>query len=307
MSNDSPDFPGRSGGSHVANRVDVWTDGSGARAGGATAAAHVATGPGGSHVPPRQRRPGDYVRAFIRGVGQTLVTLGLVVLLFVVYELRVTNVYAHAKQVKARDNLTRVWKEHQDPLRGEDRAHLPAGKQVVLPAGQGFANLYIPRLGKDYAYTIIEGTSEDDLARGPGHYAGTAIPGQIGNFAVAGHRVTHGQPFLNADQIKVGDAVVVQTDHNWYVYRVLGSVKTGRLSARNSQGVPGREIVDPSATGVVAPVPDHPGERPTKAYLTMTTCNPKYSASQRMVIHSLLARSVKASGARTPKEIGGTL
>ena len=255
----------------------------------------------------RHRRTGDYVRAFVRGVGQTMVTLGLVVLLFVVYELRVTNIYAHANQVKARDTLAQVWQKHQDPLKGEDRAQLPAGRQVVLPAGQGFANLYIPRLGKDYAYTIIEGTTDDDLARGPGHYEGSAIPGQLGNFAVAGHRVTHGQPFLNADQIKVGDAIVVQTDHNWYVYRVLGNARSGALSAKNSQGVPGREIVDPSATGVVAPVPDHPGERPTKAYMTMTTCNPKYSASQRMVIHSLLDRSVKASGARTPKELGGTL
>ena len=88
---------------------------------------------------------------------------------------------------------------------------------------------------------------------------------------------------------------------------MLGNAKTGSLSAKNSQGVPGREIVDPSDVGVVAPVPDHPGERPTIAYMTMTTCNPKYSASQRMVIHSLLARSVKASGTNKPKEIGGTL
>jgi sortase A len=264
--------------------------------------------PGGAHAGPSPRRTtGDYVRAFIRGIGQIMVTLGLVVLLFIVYELRVTNIYSHAKQVKAHNTLTKVWKENKDPLKGEDRAQLPAGKQVVLPAGQGFANLYIPRLGKDYAYTIIEGTNEDDLARGPGHYEGSAIPGQIGNFAVAGHRVTHGQPFLNADQIKVGDPIVVQTDHNWYIYRVLGDQKTGKLGARNSQGVPGREIVDPSDVGVVAPVPDHSGDRPTKPYMTMTTCNPKYSASQRMVLHSLLARSVKASGTKTPKEIGGTL
>ena len=176
------------------------------------------------------------MRAFIRGIGQTMVTLGLVVLLFVVYELWVTNIYAHAKQVKAHNTLTRVWKEHKDPLKGEDRAKLPAGKQVVLPAGQGFANLYIPRLGKDYAYTIIEGTTEDDLARGPGHYEGSAIPGQIGNFAVAGHRVTHGQPFLNADQIKVGDPIVVQTDHNWYIYRVLGNAEDRQAGGEELPG-----------------------------------------------------------------------
>jgi sortase A len=295
MSPDDPDRPDVSDGSDVPSGPE------------STDAAAVPVGSAGANAAPTPRRAGDYVRAFIRGIGQTMVTLGLVVLLFVVYELWVTNIYAHAKQVKAHDTLTRVWKEHKDPLKGEDRAKLPAGKQVVLPAGQGFANLYIPRLGKDYAYTIIEGTTEDDLARGPGHYEGTAIPGQIGNFAVAGHRVTHGQPFLNADQIKVGDAIVVQTAHNWYIYRVMGNSKTGKLGARNSQDVPGREIVDPSDIGVVAPLPDHPGERPTKPYMTMTTCNPKYSANQRMVLHSLLARSVPASGTKTPKEIGGTL
>ena len=123
----------------------------------------------------RRHTTGDYVRAFVRGVGQTMVTLGLVVLLFVVYELWVTNIYAHAKQVKAHDTLVQAWKAHKDPLKGEERAKLPAGKQIVLPAGIGFANLYIPRLGKDYAYTIVEGTTDADLSRGPGHYTESGV------------------------------------------------------------------------------------------------------------------------------------
>ena len=79
------------------------------------------------------------------------------------------------------------------------------------------------------------------------------------------------------------------------------------MAVKNSQGVPGREIVDPTDTQVVDPVPDHPGERPTLQYMTMTTCNPKYSANQRMIIHSVLARSVRASASKVPREIGGTL
>ncbi len=255
----------------------------------------------------RPRTRGDLVRTGLRGVGQTLVTLGLVVLLFVVYEVWVTNIFAGAEQHTVATKYNQEVKAGADPLKGVDRLQLPAGKQVVLPAGQGFANLYIPRLGKDYAYTIVEGTTEADLERGPGHYTGTAIPGQIGNFAVAGHRVGKGEPFLNLDQLKPGDPVVVQTGSNWYVYKVLGNVKTGDLAAPDAQGVVGREIVYPSQYAVVDPVPNSPNSQPTQALMTMTTCTPKFSATQRMVVHALLYRSVPVSGTRTPKELGGTL
>lgn len=250
---------------------------------------------------------GELVRAGVRGLGQILITLGLVVLLFVVYEVRVTNIYADAKQSTAHRQFERQIKAGQDPLKGQDRLKLPAGRQVVLPAGKGFANLYIPSLGKDYAYTIIEGTSEGDLERGPGHYAGTAIPGQLGNFAVAGHRVGKGEPFLNLNELRPGDVVVVQTVKHWYVYRVLGDLRTHDLGAVDAQGVPGREIVSPGQVGVIAPVPNRPGVTPTRALMTMTTCHPKYSADRRMVVHAVLARAVDAAGNRTPEELGGAL
>jgi sortase A len=274
----------------------------------------------------RRHSTGDLVRAGIRGLGQTLITLGLVLLLFVVYEVWVSNIFAHQRQDKVRQQLTQAWQKGQDPLHGEDRLNLPSGKQVVIPAGTGFANLYIPRFGKDYAWTVVQGTNDADLERGPGHYSNTAVPGQIGNFALAGHRVGKGEPFLNLDQLVPGDAVVVQTAGNWYVYRILGSTTqyaaalkisdakrraaavAAALAAPDAEGVVGREVVSPNAVSVIDPVPNHAGATPSRALLTMTTCHPKYTADQRMVLHAALTRSVAVKGNATPKELpGGTL
>ncbi|MDQ6937591.1 MAG: class E sortase [Actinomycetota bacterium] len=257
--------------------------------------------------PARRHRRGDLVRAGVRGIGQTLVTVGLVLLLFVVYEVWVTNIYAHRKQNDVHKQFQRSIAAGTDPLKGVDRLKLPAGKQVVLPAGQGFANLYIPTLGKDYAFTIVQGVRDGDLEKGPGHYPGTAIPGQVGNFSIAGHRVGKGEPFLNLNELRPGDAVVVQTAGNWYIYRVLGNTASGDLSAADAQGVVGRQIVAPSDVDVIDPVPGHPGETPSRVLMTMTTCHPKYSADRRMIVHALLARAVKASGTQTPRELGGRL
>ncbi len=272
-----------------------------------------------------RRLTGDTVRTLVRGLGQTLVTLGVVLLLFVVYEVWVSNLFADRKQHQAQHQLATAWQHGQDPLRGQDRLNLPIGKQVVLPVGDGFANLYIPAFGKDYVKTVIQGTDESDLDRGPGHYVNTQVPGQIGNFAVAGHRVGKGEPFLNLDQLHPGDKIVVQTATNWYVYTMLGSQPAyqaalklsgsqrqqaidAALAAPDGQGVPGREIVSPSAVQVIAPVPDHPDETPTRALLTFTTCHPKYTANQRMVVHAVLSRAVAAHGTALPKELpGGTL
>lgn len=284
------------------------------------------TGATASGGPGRRRSGGDTVRTVLRGIGQTMVTVGLVLLLFVVYEIWVSNVFAARKQDQVHTKLATAWKKGLDPLKGEDKLNLPTGKQVVLPAGEGFANLYIPHFGKDFARTIVQGTNDSDLELGPGHYSNSQLPGQVGNFALAGHRVGKGEPFLNLDQLHPGDSIVVQTASNWYVYKVLGNQKAyaaaiklpagaartnaidASLNAVDSQGVPGREIVSPSAIQVIAPVPDHPGTTPTRALLTLTTCHPKYTAQQRMIVHAVLSRAVPDQGSALPKELaGGTL
>jgi sortase A len=253
----------------------------------------------GSHM----TRP-DWIRFGLRGIGQTFITAGVVILLFVVYELWVTNIFAHAEQVKVHNQLEKEWAAGTDPL-NTGKLALPGDKQAVIPTGTGIANLYMPRLGTDYHFTIVEGTDDASLERGPGHYAHTALPGQVGNFALAGHRVGKGEPFLNLDHLRPGDAVVVETKSEWYVYRVKGNVQTGDLSDKGADGIPGREIVSPSDAGVIAPVPDHPGAAPTEKLMTMTTCDPKFTATRRMIIFSALARVVARTGTQLPKELAG--
>lgn len=286
------------------------------------------TGGGGPRYGRGGGRPdgGEVLRTVLRGAGQLLITAGMVLLLFVVYELWVSNLFAERKQQQVHQQLATEWQTGQDPLKGQDRLNLPIGKQIVLPVGDGFANLYIPQFGKDFVKTIVQGTDDASLDKGPGHYINSQLPGQIGNFALAGHRVGKGEPFLNLDQLHPGDKIVVQTASNWYVYTVLGNVQaynaalkltnasarstaiTNALAATDSQGVPGREIVSPSAVQVVAPVPDHPDQTPTRALLTLTTCHPKYTANQRMIVHAVLSRSVPNKGSGLPRELpGGTL
>ena len=140
--------------------------------------------------------------------------------------------------------------------------------------GDALAVLYIPRLGSDYRRVVLEGTAEEELAQGPGHYLGTAMPGERGNVAIAGHRVGRGSPFLDLDQLRPGDPIVVETADTWFVY---------------PSGVPGQQIVRPGEVDLISPVPGGAADAaPEGSYLTLTTCHPKYSAQQRLVIHAVL-------------------
>ncbi|MGI8761898.1 MAG: class E sortase [Jatrophihabitantaceae bacterium] len=243
---------------------------------------------------------GDKVRLVLRGVGQTLITFGLIILLFVVYEVYVTNWFASAEQAKVHTALEQEWKQGKDPL-----LPLPDGALASLPLGTGIANIYIPRLGRDYAWTIVQGSTtptDAQLEQGPAHYGNTALPGQVGNFAVAGHRVGKGEPFLNLDKLRVGDAVIIETKSEWYVYRVKGRDHNS-LTAKDADGIAGREIVTPDNTTVTLPVPDHPGAKPTEALMTMTTCTPKFTADFRMIVFSVLSAKLPRTSNQKPPAI----
>ena len=210
--------------------------------------------------------PADLLRTAARGVGQLLLTAGYVLLLFVVYELWVTDLLSNARQDELTAELREEWAA-------------PAAVPAELQGGEAFAMLHIPRLGADYARAVVEGTGTGDLEQGPGHYRGTAMPGEQGNFAVAGHRVGRGSPFLEIDELRAGDPVVVETADSWFVYRVLGPADV----------VPGQHVVSPSDVSVIAPTPNGPPDgAPTGAYLTLTTCHPEYSARERLIVHAVL-------------------
>src|SRR5690606_10957704 len=106
---------------------------------------------------------------------------------------------------------------------------------------------------------------------GIGHYEGTAMPGEVGNFAVAGHRVTYGKPFNRVEELQVGDPLVVQTETTWYVYRVTST-----------------QVVTPRDVQVIAPTPNQPDVAPTVASMTLTTCHPMFSARERFIVHAEL-------------------
>jgi sortase A len=239
----------------------------------------------------RIRRPptaADRVRTAVRGLGQTLITLGLVVLLFVVYELWVTDLINHRTQRQLGATLHREWESGDDPLVGAARSgpRRPREKVTRIPLGRGIANIYIPAFGTDYVFTIVEGTSTAQLEQGPGHYVDSALPGGIGNFSVAGHRVGKGSPFLNLDKLRAGAAIVIETKDYWYTYRVMGSRETGDPEEPGNGGIRGMQVVEPTNIGVIRPVPGRSGGKPRMRLLTLTTCHPKFSARERLIIHA---------------------
>lgn len=245
-----------------------------------------------SHQAPRRggrtrrgrRSRADLVRTGLRGIGQTFITFGLVVLLFVVYELFITDLLTAERQEDLTQDLLENWAD--DPTLGPD---LPGGGLAEIPLGDGLGFIRIPALGADYVRVVVEGTNAAELEQGPGHYVNSALPGELGNFALAGHRVGKGSPFLDLDRLLPGDAIVIETADMWFTYRVLGDPATGDFGTDPS-GIPGQQIVSPQAVEVINPIPgvQDGTVEPATAYLTLTTCHPKFSAQQRLIIHASL-------------------
>ena len=227
---------------------------------------------------------GSRVRTTIRFTGELLITFGLVVLLFAGYEIWGKSVIVNARQNDLSEQLAQQW-ENPATVEPTPTASPGAKAPKAPPAvpGTPIAQLYIPSLDK--SWVVVEGVGQDDIRYAPGHYPKSALPGQVGNFSVAGHR--NPATFWDLDKLPPGESIVVGDRDTWYVYRVTEQL-----------------IVKPSAVEVVAPVPGKPRAKPTKAMLTLTTCEPKYDNYQRLIIHAEMVRSQpKADG--TPAELGG--
>jgi sortase A len=214
-------------------------------------------------------------------VGRVLVGVGVLLLLFVAYQLWGTNL----AEARSQEALRRAFDRSLTTT--TTASVLPSSSPASTttaeappspPAGEAVAVLRIPAIGVDKA--VIEGVGVPDLKKGPGHYPTSARIGAIGNVVISGHRTTYLAPFNRVDELHAGDPIVLETQSFWYTYTVTAE-----------------SVVQPTAIEVTYPVPGHLGGRPTQRLLTLTTCNPKYSARTRLIVHATLtAPLAKGSG-----------
>ncbi|WEV73263.1 class E sortase [Bifidobacterium sp. ESL0790] len=216
-------------------------------------------------------------------VAELLFTIAAVCALYVVWQMWWTGVESEHTQIEQRQSVG--W---SNPATEKNQQIAPAqnGAPPVQPkqARQGdlIAQIYIPRFGDQWQRNIVEGIDMPELnEHGIGHYPQSQMPGQVGNFAVAGHRNGYGQPLGNVDKLdaKAGDTIIIRTKDYWYVYQYTGY-----------------EIVTPDQIRVIAPNPHSPMSPATQRLITLTTCEPKYSTpTHRWITYGKLKYWAKVS------------
>ncbi|SDB88524.1 sortase A [Sanguibacter gelidistatuariae] len=239
----------------------------------------------------RRSKPHQSLALRITGVvGELMITVGVLLALFVVWQLWWTDVTA----ARAREATLVAQGWDAPPLTVAPAADLPTGDPPVLgpvPVGDVFARLYVPRFGADYEVPIASGVDKRTIldTGNIGHYPETAMPGDLGNFSLAAHRTTYSKPFNQIADLQPGDAIVVRTEDAWYVYEATESL-----------------IVMPSQVEVISPIPGLlPGEEIpelTERYITLTSCHPMFSARQRFITHGVFKYWMPVS-AGTPAEL----
>ncbi|WP_156727994.1 class E sortase [Streptomyces apocyni] len=215
------------------------------------------------------------MRVIVRTFSELCVTVGMVIVLFVVYVVVWTGVRADHAMDGQIDQLQDQWAKGSVPTAPEDPdAEAPpegsAGPppQPAYQDGKPFAVMYIPRFGSGWSKPVLEGTKAGTLKKGLGHYDRTAPLGERGNFAVAGHRRTYGDPFKDFPRLRRGDAVVLTDGATWFTYRIANK--------------PYKTL--PTDVAVVDPVPEKAGFDGPGRYLTLTTCEPEWGSSHRLIV-----------------------
>ena len=239
--------------------------------------------------------PSAVVRRTIAAIGRTLVTLGLLILLFVTYELWGTGIFtARAQSSLKHEFAQQLAKARADnpvvtfpttptsrttPVLPRTSTTINPAALVAPPESQAIGKIDIPAI--DVHWVFVEGVQLTDLAKGPGHYPGTPLPGQIGNAAIAGHRTTHGAPFYRINELKKGDRIKITTLAGTFIYAVTKDPFA----------------VSPTDYFVVANTPD--------PELTLTSCHPRYSAAQRLIVKAKLLRRLSTKPVLPPKVVNG--
>ncbi|MFJ6609789.1 class E sortase [Streptomyces sp. NPDC091289] len=230
------------------------------------------------------------VRLVVRTFSELCITVGALIVLFVAYVLLWTGVKAADAAEGEMDTLRSQWAREPvtpaPPPASSEPSSEPSAPAAPVPYrdGKPFATLHIPRLGADWEWPVLENTEARTLQKGLGHYRGTARPGDTGNFAVAGHRRTYGDPFKDFPKLRPGDAVVVNDGTTWFTYRIVKK--------------PYRTV--PTDTAVVDPVPRGSGFEGAGRYLTLTTCEPEWGSSHRLIAWAHLDATRPVSDGRPP-------
>jgi len=207
-------------------------------------------------------------------IGELLLTVGVVVLLFLGWQLWFNNVVSSNEQKTVADELSQEWATATPTAKPPQSSDPGAPAVTATPAANtAFANLIVPRLGADFKRPIAEGVGTavlNSTKLGMGHYTQTQLPGEPGNFALASHRSAYGGAFHNIHQLIVGDSIFVETADGWYkyIYRSM-------------------EYVPASGVGVILPVPQDAAASPTESIITLTTCNPFYSSAERIIAYGV--------------------
>lgn len=194
-------------------------------------------------------------------LGEILITAGMVVMLYAVWQIFINDPLVSNQQEQTSKTYVQGTSSSVDKFE-------PISKK--LKQGHVFGKIYIPRFGKSYERLIGQGTFQKITLNkiGPGHYLSSQWPGEEGNFAVAAHRTSHGAPFNKIDTLTAGDLVFVETNDNWFTYKYLQTA-----------------IVDPSEIDVISKVPKRlNGAHPGGKYMTLTSCHPKWTNRQRIIV-----------------------
>lgn len=239
----------------------------------------------------RRNAPRPSIAVRITGViGELMITLGVLLALFVVWQLWWTDVIAGRMQEQTIADLG--WEPPAETVPAADE--LPTGPPPVLehvPEGEPFATLLVPRFGSDYEVPVVSGVDKRTIldTGNIGHYPETAMPGDLGNFSLAAHRTTYSKPFNLIADLQPGDPIIVRTRDTWYVYEATESL-----------------VVMPNQVEVISPVPGLlPGEEIpelTERYITLTSCHPMFSARERFITHGVFKYWMPVS-AGTPIEL----
>lgn len=241
------------------------------------------------HVRP-DRRPLKFGQRLMGWVGELLITAGVLVGLFVVWQVFWTDVQGQQQAAEYSQEFEQTAGQAPDVMAEQQVMDPPMFERDEGIIEGTFARIYVPRWGSDYVYPIAHGVDKRSVLDKSwiGHYPDTALPGEVGNFSLAGHRQSYGKPFYGVHDLQIGDQIIIETADAYYTYEITHS-----------------HIVKPTDTYVIGEDPINPGAQAEKRMITLTTCHPLWSIAERWVIHGELVSWNERSEGKPAALVGG--